>query len=146
MPRIDGVLNLRPPLRKSSPTVVAPHQVPQYSRKANRSAPRSHDISDRRESYGDHRYQDVSQLRQESKPADDVDNPFILSSTPFKLKPARSAWARTAAPALGWLAINSMLWTNQRRYTSNVDAGNKTSYILTGLEDGKKYYFATHGM
>ena len=27
-------------------------------------------------------------------------------------------------------------------YTTQVDAGNKTSYTLTGLQDGKKYYFA----
>jgi len=31
-------------------------------------------------------------------------------------------------------------------YTDNVDVGNKTSYTLTGLEDGKKYYFAHHGV
>jgi len=27
-------------------------------------------------------------------------------------------------------------------YTTQVDAGDKTSYTLTGLQDGKKYYFA----
>jgi len=78
---IDGVLNLRPPPQKSSPTVVVPHQVPQYpavfERKQTGALSAHNDIRGSG-SLWDHRYHGVPQLRQESKAAGDVGDPFIL--------------------------------------------------------------------
>ena len=51
------------------------------------------------------------------------------------------AWDGSTSP---WVAGYQLYYgLTSGSYTGNVDAGNKTSYTLTGLEDGKKYYFAT---
>ncbi len=61
-----------------------------------------------------------------------------------------SAYARAGNVSLAWNASTSSgaagyqlsYGLSSGNYTSNLDVGNKTSYTLTGLQDGKKYYIA----
>jgi PKD repeat protein len=61
-----------------------------------------------------------------------------------------SAYARAGQVSLAWNASMTSgvagyqlsYGPSSGNYTSNLDVGNKTSYTLTGLQDGKKYYIA----
>ncbi len=50
------------------------------------------------------------------------------------------AW--DASGSLGVVGYEVSYGLSSGSYTANVDVGSKTTYTLTGLQDGKKYYFA----
>jgi fibronectin type 3 domain-containing protein len=65
----------------------------------------------------------------------------ILCSIPSYLHAAQVtlAWDANTDPVAGYRLYYGH---TSRSYQSNVDAGNRTSYTWSGLEDGKTYYFA----
>ena len=50
------------------------------------------------------------------------------------------AWNASTGPNLG--GHNLHYGQTSGNYTSTIDVGNKTSYTVSGLQDGKTYYFA----
>ena len=50
-------------------------------------------------------------------------------------------WDANSEPAVAGYKV--YYGTSSQYYSSSVDAGNATNYTLTGLEEGKLYYFAT---
>jgi len=53
---------------------------------------------------------------------------------------ANLAW--DASPSPGVAGYKLLYGTSSRNYTQSLDVGNTTSYTVTGLDEGKKYYFA----
>ena len=74
--------------------------------------------------------------------------PRILSAGLVLFLFSGNLFAATAEPRLGcqyvircgWLY--SIFGTSSGNYTSTVDAGNTTTYTISGLTEGTKYYFA----
>lgn len=53
---------------------------------------------------------------------------------------ANLAWDASSSPGVAGYKL--LYGTASRNYTQSLDVGNTTSYTVTGLDDGKKYYFA----
>lgn len=56
-------------------------------------------------------------------------------------KDAKFTWDRSDDPSVTGYKVH---WGNaSRTYSNSADAGNNTEYTLTGIEEGKEYYFTT---
>ena len=64
---------------------------------------------------------------------------FLFSGNLFA-GTANLAWDASTSSNVGGYKVSYGL--SSGNYTSTIDAGNKTTYALSGLQDGSKYYFA----
>jgi len=65
---------------------------------------------------------------------------FFFYVTTVQAGQVSLAWDASPSPNVGGYRI--YYGQASGNYTANADAGNQTTYTLTGLEDGKTYYFA----
>ena len=105
---IDGLLSLRPPPQKSSPTVAVPHQVPQYS---SGSEPKRSALTtiaaDRGSLWGIRGIVTFRNFARNPKPAGDVGDPFILLHRSSPSRRGQLGLGRQHQLLGGWLNSRS---------------------------------------
>ncbi|MGJ0428030.1 PKD domain-containing protein [Methylobacter sp.] len=65
--------------------------------------------------------------------------PLLFGGQPFAAS-VNLAWDASQSPNVGGYIVS--YGQSSGKYSSNIDAGNKTSLTVCGLQEGQKYYFA----